>query len=114
MGSKRLTWRHLLVIVKQLPAGSALDRAQRGAESELGSESYLLGLVVNLLQAMSWQLGGNPKAPKPEPFLLPGQDAPEGAETVTSHRGRGMTVEEVNRILGWDQVNASTTGQVPE
>jgi hypothetical protein len=100
--------------VKQSPTRSALDRSQRGAESELESDTYVLGVVVNLLQSISWQLGGNPKAPKPEPFLLPGQDAPDGAETTTSHRGRGLSIDEVNRILGWDQVNASTTGQALE
>lgn len=114
LGTERLTWRDLLVIVRQLPAGSALDRSQRGAESDLRSDAYLLGMVVNLLQTVSWQLAGDPKAPKPEPFLLPGQQAPTGAETTTSHKGRGMTIDEVNRLLGWDQVSASTTEQVPE
>lgn len=54
---------------------------------------------MNTLRAMSWQLAADKKAPKPEPILLPGMADP-GKKQV---KGGSYSIEEMNRLLGWDQ-----------
>lgn len=97
LGTEHLSWRDLLVIVHQSPVGSTLDRATRGEPAAFGPTDHLLAAVINILQGMSWQLGNDAKAPKPKPFVLPGQE-----DDSTMHKGAGRTIEEVNAILGWN------------
>lgn len=99
LGSHRLSWRDLLVIVKNAPPESAILRAQRGDAALYGVTDYLLVSVINSLRMMSWQLGGDPKAPKPDLFTVPGMKDPSDMPTL---RGDVMPVEELRRRLGWD------------
>lgn len=99
LGTHRLTWRDLAVIVQQLPIASALGRAVRGAAGIYGPTDYLLAGVINLLRSVSWQLGGDAKAPKPERFLLPGMDDDDKLPTL---RGDLMPIDELRKRLGWD------------
>jgi len=51
----------------------------------LTSDRVLLVHIFNVLQQMSWQLGGDEKAPKPRPLVLPGMVAPDsGAQSFGS------------------------------
>ena len=86
------------MIVKQAPRGSAVDFALRGEEAHFDETDYLLVAVLNTLRILSWQTGGDPKAPKPAWVTLPGMDDPD-----VSFKGKGRTIEEVDRILGWDK-----------
>lgn len=99
LGTHRLTWRDLAVIVRHLPIDSALGRDSRGEASPFTVTDYLLAGVINVLRSMSWQLGGDPKAPKPEKFLLPGMEDDSKLPTL---RGDLMPIEELRERLGWD------------
>lgn len=95
LGTEALTWRDLCVIVKQSPIGSALARSYRGHSWTVGDIIALRSL--DALRGLSWQTGGG-KGPRPKP--LPGPEKQAG--DVTTGAGRGITVEEANRRLGWN------------
>lgn len=96
------------MILRQMPPTGALHRALRrdkglpGEAYELGDE--LLAAVINILQSMSWQLGMNDKAPKPEPFLLPGFERPGEGRNL----GDVMSIEEMDRRIA-EKYRAATT-----
>ena len=99
LGTHRLSWVDLRVIVRQAPTTSALAREMRGETALYTPTDYLLVGVINLLRSMSWQLGGDPKAPKPEKFLLPGMEDEDKLPTL---RGDLMPIEDLRERLGWD------------
>ena len=92
LGSEALTWRDLLVIVKKSPLSSAFSVELRGHTWTVAE--YLAALQVDMLRGLSWQTGGG-KGQKPKPI-----PRPEKKDSVG--RGRGVTIEEANRRLGWD------------
>lgn len=98
LGTPELTWHDLGVIVRQAPPGSALRRANSREAADWSTTDYLLVDVLNLLSNISWQLGGDEKAPKPEPILGPGQ---KPAKTGPTLRGDLMPIEELEARLGW-------------
>lgn len=77
LGTPRLTWRDLLVIVRQSPRTSALNRARLGEAADWGVTDHLLAGVFDLLAGANWQRGGDNKAPRPKPLKRPGSK-PEG------------------------------------
>lgn len=98
LGSRALSWRDLGVVVRHLPVDSALARSLRGSASQYSATDYLIVNAVNILQNMSWQLGNDPKAKKPEPVLLPGMVDETKPRTLWS--GSSQTIEEMNALLG--------------
>lgn len=70
LGTKRLSWRDLWVIVRQSGRDSALARSLHGERVGWTQETWLLADIFDVLQAANWQrnLG---KGPKPKPFPRP-------------------------------------------
>ena len=73
LGTQRLSWRDLWVIVRQSPRGSALARSIHGQRAAWAQETYLLADIFDVLAAANWQRGGG-KGPKPKPFPRPKRD----------------------------------------
>ena len=71
LGTERLTWRDLLVVVRQSPLGSALDRSQHGEDSQWTLANQLGAIIADRLDILIWQNGGG-KGDQPEPILRPG------------------------------------------
>lgn len=75
VGTERLSWRDLWVIIQQSPPGSsihaALDpEAARWARGE--PVPYLLAHIGDTLANANWQRSGRSTAPKPKPLPRPG------------------------------------------
>jgi hypothetical protein len=68
----RLSWRRLGVLVRHLPPGCAVDRAQHGEAAEWGHAEHLLADLRELLRAANWQRGGDKKVARPKPLPRPG------------------------------------------
>lgn len=96
LGSERLSWRDLLVVVNQSRRGSALYRALHPKEAEWGLGEHLLALNLDRLRDANWQRGGG-VGPQPEPTERPGVDAQE-----TRHGSSAVSIDEMNRQLGWE------------
>lgn len=102
LGTDHLTWGDLLAIVRQSPHGSALHRAIHGEDSRWDLQSHLLAVVADLLAAANWQRGGDAQAKKPTPIPRPGAtQAPAEGETIA--RGKPVSIEQMNALLGWDK-----------
>lgn len=88
MGTQRLSWRDLQVVVEQAPPGSAIHRAvdteaARWASGEV--VPYVLAHIADLLAAGNWQRAGRKNAPKPKPLPRPGlktQNQSFGSEPI--------------------------------
>jgi hypothetical protein len=100
-GTRGLSWRDLLVIIRRSPRTSALSRAQFPEDSEWGLPEQLLAAIFDALQAGNWQRG-NGQGRKPEQLPRPG---------VTPERkrrgGEPIPLDEMRKWLGWDE--ATTT-----
>lgn len=93
LGTRRFPWREFKLIVKQQPAGSALARSLREGVEYTYTDALLVH-VLNTLRVMSWQLGMDEDAPRPEPVLLPGQVAPTDDAGIDR-----MSIEEMDERL---------------
>ncbi|WNM65689.1 tail assembly chaperone [Arthrobacter phage Vulpecula] len=75
LGTPALSWRQLMVVVKQAGPGSALARAldpEMDAWTSGAITPWLLATVVDLLAGANWQRVGKKSAPKPKPLPRPG------------------------------------------
>ncbi|AYN58243.1 tail assembly chaperone [Arthrobacter phage Kepler] len=80
LGTPALSWRDLLVIVRQAGPSSALVRALQPELAAWASGQVLADLaatMVDLLAAANWQRQGKKSAPKPKRVKRPGQDTGE-------------------------------------
>ena len=69
LGTERLSWRDLLVIARQSPPGSALNRAlDPGWRATL--DTHLLRRIEHAGRVSVWQNAGG-RGPAPEPLTLP-------------------------------------------
>ena len=94
LGKAAFTWRELKLIVTQQPhEGSALSRSMREGITYTYTDALLVD-AINMLRVMSWQLGGDPDAPRPDPLLLPGQVAEEDDAGIDR-----MSIEEMDERL---------------
>lgn len=88
LGTEALSWRDLLVVVRQAGPGSALARAlnPEGAAWASGAASAdLLALVADLLAVSNWQRQGKKSAPRPKRVKRPGaatEDKKYGAAPI--------------------------------
>ena len=96
LGTPRLWWDELRAVIVWAPEGSAIFRARTGDAAPWGVQENLLAAAVNTLRVMSWQLGGDEKAARPEPILPPGAE-PDADRKVT--RGDVMSIEEMDERL---------------
>lgn len=77
LGSSRLTWEDLRVIVAQSPPGSPLHRAKddtRAAWDSGAVSAYLLAVIADQIAGGNWQRAGRKNAPKPKPIERPGDN----------------------------------------
>lgn len=96
LGTPRLWWDELRAVIVWAPEESAIFRARGGESAVWGVQEHLLAAAVNALRLMSWQLGGDEKAAKPDLIIPPGVEMPSD-EQVT--RGDVMSIEEMDRRL---------------
>lgn len=96
MGTERLSWRDLLVVVNQSPRWSALSRAVDPEGSLWGLSEHLLAAVFDSLERGNWQRAGNNHAPRPKPLPRPGVGG-EGKKY-----GTALPMDEVAKRLGWE------------
>lgn len=77
LGTERLNWRDLWVIVNNLPRTSALVRAVAGEDAQWGLLEHLAARVADSLEVGNWQRQQKPNAPKPKPIPRPGVKSEE-------------------------------------
>jgi hypothetical protein len=75
LGTRRLSWRDLLVIVKQAPRESSLARAMHGEDALWGLTDHLVAAAVDELAVANWQRQGKKGAPRPKPLPRPGKQS---------------------------------------
>lgn len=97
LGTDRLTYRDLLVFVRQLPATSALYRAIHPDEWQWASlQNHLLAATVDALNVANWQLGERRRSDYPEPISRPGV---EPGKTTYGGRDDALTRDEFDAWL---------------
>lgn len=100
LGTKRLTWRDLKVIIRHLPPGNALQRERLGEAAQWGPEAYLLALIGDALQAANWQRAGDRHAQRPKPIPRPDVTGrPKSGRVVGA--GNGIPIDQMKQRLGW-------------
>lgn len=72
LGTRDLTWRHLYVLIEQLPAESALHREMAGEDFPWTMQNHLLATIADLLAGANWQRGGDANAKRPKRIERPG------------------------------------------
>lgn len=86
LGTERLTWRDLGVLVKFVPPDSPLARAIEPARSAWGLQEQLLAGIFDVLRFANWSGKGD----KPKPLPRPGVE-----DQTTKKLGSGsMTFEQ--------------------
>lgn len=99
LGSDALTWRDLLVIIKQSPRDSAIQRDLSGPDHVWGLPEHLLAAIFDTLSVANWQRGGDEHAKKPERLERPGvKKQPDGSMLA---QGQAMSIEDMKARLGW-------------
>jgi hypothetical protein len=99
LGTERLSWRDLLVVVNQSPRWSALSRAMNPEGSEWGLSEHLLAAVFDSLERGNWQRAGRENAPRPKPFPRPGVTE----DKQQTHGSTALPMDEMARRLGWEE-----------
>lgn len=124
-GSGRVSWRDVIVIIRNAGQGTAIARHVHGEAAEWGAAEYLLAAAVDALNAANWQRSGDKHAKKPTPIPLPGVESHSRRETPVRggeapakpsskpsgdpfdanqsgvFRGEAMPIDELNKFLGW-------------
>lgn len=104
LGSERLNWRDLLVIVKHSPESSALFRSVHGAEqAEWTLTNHLLAGMTDVLRWLQWAKTEDAarKKNRPRPIPRPGIE-----DDSVKQIGRGsLAIEDMKNWLGGDFVN---------
>lgn len=104
LGTNRLTWRRLRVLLGHLPRESAFVQADRGQSARWGELEHLVASVIDVLQAGNYlttraHFQGKPKPPTP--IRRPGDPqgrghigrrkyTPEQMRQKLDHWGEGM------------------------
>lgn len=60
------------VLIEALPADAAVNRLPAGRVGRWSIDLHLLASIVDRLAMLSWQMGGDKKAKKPEMIQRPG------------------------------------------
>ena len=100
LASEALSWRDLLVIVRQAPPGSAVARAIEPERSEWGLSEQLLALVADYLAWIQWSKteDGEKNRRRPKPIPRP------GVEPEVEQRRIGtdpVSIAEMEKFLNW-------------
>ena len=98
LGTEQLSWRDLLVIIRQQPRDSALVRSMDPDTAHWGMSEHLLAIVADAARLGVWQRGGGKKSDRPKPIPRPGSD--EGHKKV--HKGDVLPMDQMAAWLGGD------------
>ena len=124
-----MDWGDIKTIIRQSPRTSALSRHVNGDIAAWGETDYLLAELIDVVSAVSWQLGGDSKTPRPKPYPRPeikhtgvdktetrADDVPTGDPFNPEESGRFMSVatpiDELNDWLGWNQPELTRDEQI--
>jgi len=77
LGTPRLSYRRLRLLLERMPWDSDYMRAREGERAEWGAVEHLLATVIDLLQVSNYQFSvanskKSAKPSKPDPFPRPG------------------------------------------
>jgi hypothetical protein len=85
LGTPRLTWRRLRVLLGQLPRESGLVQRTGGDVVRWGSQEHLLASVVDELRILDWHyVSSHSRGRVPAPPLIPRPGVKAAAELVMS------------------------------
>lgn len=99
LGSDRLPWRDLRIIVENLPRTSALGRSTLGKDAKWGFVEQLMATQIDALNMLIWMQSedGRKNRNRPKPVPRPGVSS--GEQSV----GRDpLPVDQMSAWLGWD------------
>jgi len=96
LGSGRLSWRDLLVVIRQAPRNSAVNRAQ-DPDHAWGLPEQLLAALFDATRVGIWQRGSGKRSDYPEPLERPGVKPPR-----KKYGGTPLPMHEMAKRLGWD------------
>lgn len=87
LGTERLSWRDLLVIVQNQPRGSAIDLACNGEDALWGLPEQLQAGAIDVLQRLAWLQteDGRKGLRRPKPLPRPGVEGPKNSERIGSN-----------------------------
>ena len=77
LGTPALTWRDLIVFLRQAPRTSAYTRAREPERASWGVTDYLLATIADALAVANWQRasqGRRAPGPRPKPIPRPGAE----------------------------------------
>jgi hypothetical protein len=99
LGTEALTWRHLLVIVRQSPADSAIARTLDPEAVLWRLPEHLLAAIFDSLQVLVWQNteDGQEGRNKPQPLPRPGVQPT--AHAGNTYGSGAMTVDQAEAWL---------------
>lgn len=96
LGTKRLSWRDLWLIVEHSPRSSALARATLGPDVIWGLHEHLLAGIADELRWLHWAKTKDAgKAKNPAPARIPRPGVRSDAKKLRI--GEAMTIEEFER-----------------
>ncbi len=102
LGTARLTWRRLWVLLESLPPESAFVRKLAGVAATWSTTDYLLAHLIDIEMVANWQRAGRKNSPRPKPFPRP--DADRRGTTRYGTKGRPMTRAQYDRLRArWAQ-----------
>lgn len=96
LGTDLLTWRDLLVIVRQQPGTAALARAMDAEGSAWGLTEQLLAAIADASHVRVWQAGSGKRSDRPKPIPRPGVET----DTKTIHKHEVLPVTDMASWLG--------------
>lgn len=113
-GTDRLNWRDLLVIVRESGRDTAAFRQAHGEHAEWGMGEYLLASILDGVNGLIWQGGGDKNAKKPDPVPRPSgrriqnsvESAPDNSQLFSKDgfEPDAVSIEEMNEWLGFSPV----------
>ena len=100
LGTDLLTWRDLLVVVRQAAPGSAIARAVEPEQAAWGLSEQLLALVADYLAWMQWaqSTDGEKGRNRPRPIPRPGVE-PDVERSVFG--SDPVALDELDKFLNW-------------
>lgn len=100
LASEALSWRDLLVIVRQAPQSSAVARAVEPEQSTWGLSEQLLALVADYLAWLQWAQteDGSKNRNRPKPIPRPGV---ESDDEVRKFGSDPVALNALDDFLGW-------------
>lgn len=91
VGTMRLSWRRLGVLIRQLPREAATVQAVSGAAARWGDVEHLLAGIFDAVQLHNWQYAAahapkGKRPPRPRPLARPGTDSAPSRRTGLTPR----------------------------